>query len=165
MGTQRSERALTACVTTCGDIPWSLIKSALPAPRILKAITLCDYDCTPSSMYSVIYYIAASGYLSFMRGELTFCKRRLLYLRQGGWTGRDENNQPKCPLLSLLILTQVHVLRSGPLRERQVLIKGLYDFFLHLADCVRVHDPDRQRVHAAALERNVDVLKNKQKNI
>lgn len=62
-----------------------------------------------------------------------------------------------------MLLTQVHVLRSGPLGERQVLIKGLQDFLLHLADRVRVHDPDGQRVHAAALEGHVDVLRDKKK--
>lgn len=55
------DSALTFCVTTCGNILGPLIKSALQAPQLLEAITLCDYDCTLSSMHSVIYYIAASG--------------------------------------------------------------------------------------------------------
>lgn len=48
-------------VLTCGNILRPLIKSALQALQPLKAITLCDYDCTLSSMHFVIYYIAASG--------------------------------------------------------------------------------------------------------
>lgn len=66
--------------------------------------------------------------------------------------GKDEKNQRK------YALTQVYVLGSGPLGEGQIFIKGLDDFLLHLADCVSVHDPNRQGVHATALERNVDVL-------
>lgn len=61
-------------------------------------------------------------------------------------------------------LTQVYILGSWPLGEWQVFIKGLYDFFLHLADCVCVHDPDRQRVHATALEGDVDVLQKQTQN-
>ncbi len=47
--------------TTCGNTLGPLIKSALQAAQLLKAITLCDYHCTLSSMHSVIYYIAAAG--------------------------------------------------------------------------------------------------------
>lgn len=84
-------------------------------------------------------------------------QRRLLYLGGLG-RGEDENNQRK------YALTQVYILCSGPLGEGQVFIKGLYDFFLHLADCVCIHDPDRQRVHATALEGHVDVLQKQTKN-
>lgn len=90
-----------------------------------------------------------------MRG-IDLLQRRLLYLGGLG-RGEDENNQRKCAL------TQVYILRSGPLGEWQVLIKGFYDFFLNLADCVSIHDPDRQRVHAAALEGHVDVLQKQTK--
>lgn len=61
--------------------------------------------------------------------------RRLRYLGGLG-EGKDGNNQRK------YALTQVYILCSGPLGEWQVFVKGLYDFFLHLADCVRMHDPD-----------------------
>lgn len=88
-----------------------------------------------------------------MRG-IDLLPRRLLYLGGLG-EGKDENNQRK------YALTQVDILCSGPLGEWQVFIKGLYDFFLHLADRVCMHDPDRQRVHATALEGHVDVLQNK----
>lgn len=91
-----------------------------------------------------------------MRG-IDLLQRRLLYLRGLGW-GKDENNQRKCAL------TQVYILCSGPLGEWQVFIKSLDDFFLHLADCVCMHDPDRQRVHATALEGHIDVLQNKNNN-
>lgn len=70
-----------------------------------------------------------------MRG-IDLLQRRLLYLGGLG-RGEDENNQRECAL------TQVYILCSGPLGEWQVFIKGLYDFFLHLADCVCMHDPDR----------------------
>lgn len=83
--------------------------------------------------------------------ELTFCKRRLPYLGGVG-RGKDENNQRK------YALTQVYILCPGPLGKWQVFIKGFYDFFFHLADCVCIHDPDRQWVHATALEGHVDVL-------
>lgn len=88
-------------------------------------------------------------------GGTDLLQRRLLYLGglvggRGG--GRRENNQRK------YALTQVYIFCSGPLGERQIFIKGLYDFLLHLADCVSVHDPDRQGVHATALEGHVDVL-------
>ena len=126
---------LTLRGATCGNILRPLIKSALQAPQPLEAITLCDYDCTLSSMDSVICYIAASGWLSFMRG-IDLLQRRLLYLGGLG-RGEDENNQRKCAL------TQVYIFGSGPLGEWQVFIKGFKDFFLHLADCVCVHDPDR----------------------
>lgn len=66
--------------------------------------------------------------------------------------GKDENNQRK------YALTQVYILGSGPLGEGQIFIKSLYDFLLHLADCVSVHDPDREGVHATALEGHIDVL-------
>lgn len=89
-----------------------------------------------------------------MRG-IDLLQRRLLYLGGLG-RGEDENNQRECAL------TQVYILCSGPLGEWQVFIKGLYDFFLHLADCVCMHDPDRQRVHATALEGHVDILQNTQ---
>ena len=85
-----------------------------------------------------------------MRG-IDLLQRRLLYLT-GPVRGEDENNQRK------RALTQVYILCSGPLGEWQVFIKGFEDFFLHLAHCVCIHDPDRQRVHAAALEGHVDVL-------
>lgn len=57
--------------------------------------------------------------------------------------------------------TQVDVLRSGPLGEGQVLVKGFDDFLLHLADGVRVHHLDGERVHAATLKGHVDVLQRK----
>lgn len=89
-----------------------------------------------------------------MRGT-DLLQRRLLYLgglgSGVGW-GEDENNQRKCAL------TQVDILGSGPLGEGQIFVKGFYDFLLHLADCVSVHDSDGQGVHAAALEGHVDVL-------
>lgn len=71
-----------------------------------------------------------------MRG-IDLLQRRLLYLRGLG-RGKEENYQRKCAL------TQVYILCAGPLGEWQVFIKGLKDFFLHLADCVCIHDPDRQ---------------------
>lgn len=87
-----------------------------------------------------------------MRGT-DLLQRRLLYLgRLGRVGGEDENNQRK------YALTQVDILGSGPLGEGQIFIKGFYDFLLHLADCVSVHDSDGQGVHATALEGHVDVL-------
>lgn len=83
--------------------------------------------------------------------KIDLLQRRLLYLGGLG-RGEDENNQGKCAL------TQVHILRSRPLGERQIFIKGFNDFFLNLTDCVSMHDPDWQGVHAAALEWHVDVL-------
>lgn len=85
-----------------------------------------------------------------MRGT-DLLQRRLLYLGGLGGGG-DENNQRK------YALTQVDILGSGPLGEGQIFIKGFYDFLLHLADCVSVHDSDGQGVHATALEGHVDVL-------
>lgn len=96
-------------------------------------------------------------------GGTDLSQRRLLYLEDwvggvGGGVG-DENNQRK------YALTQVYIFCSGPLGERQIFIKGLYDFLLHLADRVSVHDSDRQGVHATALEGHVDVLQDmEQKN-
>lgn len=92
-------------------------------------------------------------------GGTDLSQRRLLYLGGlGGWVG-DENNQRK------YALTQVYIFCSGPLRERQIFIKGLYDFLLHLADRVSVHDSDRQGVHATALEGHVDVLQDMEQKI
>lgn len=88
-----------------------------------------------------------------MRG-IDLLPRRLPYLGgEGRGGGKDENNQRK------YALTQVYILCPGPLGKWQVFIKAFYDFFFHLANGVCIHDPDRQWVHATALEGHVDVLR------
>lgn len=101
----------SVCVTTCGNVPGPLIKSALQAAQPfesnnslwLSLYTVCDAFC-----------------------HLLYCSLRLVELHERNWPfakeitisgwigqrgGEDENNQRKCAL------TQVYILGSGPLGE------------------------------------------------
>jgi len=57
-----------------------------------------------------------------------------------------------------LVLTEVDVFHPRPLGVGDVLAERLQNLLLHLAECVRVHGPDAQGVHPAALEGDVEVL-------
>lgn len=57
-----------------------------------------------------------------------------------------------------LVLTEVNVFYPWPLGVGDVLAEGLQNLLLHLAERVRVHGPDAQGVHPAALEGDVEVL-------
>lgn len=61
------------------------------------------------------------------------------------------------------LFTQLNILFSGPLGKRQVLVKGLQYFLLHLTDSVGVHHTHAHRVHPETLERYVNVLEHRQK--
>lgn len=145
------------CVTTCGNILGPLIKSVLQAPQLsesnnslwLSLYTLRNAFC---------HLLYCSLRLVELHERIDLLQRRLVYLGRLR-RGKGENNQRK------RALTQVYILCSRPLGERQVFIKGLYDFFLHLADCVRMHDPDWQRVHATALKGHIHVLQKQRKSV
>ena len=57
-----------------------------------------------------------------------------------------------------LVLTEVDVFHPWPLGVGDILAEGLQNLLLHLAERVRVHGPDTQGVHPAALEGDVEVL-------
>lgn len=63
--------------------------------------------------------------------------------------------RPVTPLLP----TEVNVLRTWPLRVGHILAEGFQNLLFHLCQRVRVHGPHAQRVHAAALEGHVQVLR------
>lgn len=56
------------------------------------------------------------------------------------------------------MLTKVNVFHPWPLGVGDILAEGFQYLLLHLAERVRVHGPDAQGVHSAALEGDVEVL-------